>query len=284
MERGGSRTSIAEEDRAEINKVLLASLPGCTAASMDDNAPVYVAVTIQPTGKAAKGGAGPIPHILAVVEHSVVVLQTSPTTRLFEAGDETQTIGSGSSRGSFVAGFQPMQCSSDIDIKGVLNALARSASDGWGAELSQIMAVDIEYSSGLQPDMVAKPVPGALQTRGLPEVVRSIGARGSTVFHADDLGLLDFREAAPLITALHWNKHFNKLIVRDTRVHAAVLESLALLALRNTAIEVLVLSRVAAKTDFWIMFGMSLQGNSGISLLCATLEIAQLYRGEAFST
>lgn len=54
MERGGSRTSIAEEDRAEINKVLLASLPGCTAASMDDNAPVYVAVTIQPTGKAAK--------------------------------------------------------------------------------------------------------------------------------------------------------------------------------------------------------------------------------------
>lgn len=54
-----------------------------------------------------------------------------------------------------------MQCSSDIDIKGVLNALARSASDGWGAELSQIMAVDIEYSSGLQPDMVAKPVPGA---------------------------------------------------------------------------------------------------------------------------
>lgn len=61
----------------------------------------------------------------------------------------------------------------------------------------------------------------------------------------------------------HWNKHFNKLIVRDTRVHAAVLESLALLALRNTAIEVLVLSRVAAKTDFWIMFGMSLQGNSG---------------------
>lgn len=41
-----------------------------------------------------------------------------------------------------------------------------------------------------------------VQTRGLPEVVRSIGARGSTVFHADDLGLLDFREAAPLITAL----------------------------------------------------------------------------------
>ena len=46
-------------------------------------------------------------------------------------------------------------------------------------------------------------------------------------------------------------------------MHVAVLESLALMALRNTTMEVLVLARVGAKTDFWIMFGMSLQANPG---------------------
>ena len=86
------------------------------------------------------------------------------------------------------------------------------------------------------------------QTRRLRGVVRGMDTRGSTVFHADDFGLLDFRSSAPLVTALHWNRHFNKFIARDTRVHAAVLESLALLALRNTTIEVLVLARYV----FWV--------------------------------
>jgi hypothetical protein len=40
--------------------------------------------------------------------------------------------------------------------------------------------------------------------------------------------MLESRNAAALITGLHWNTHFTKLIAHDCKVHAVVLESIAL--------------------------------------------------------
>ena len=56
--------------------------------------------------------------------------------------------------------FRPMHCASDVDIKGVLSALAQSASRGWGVKLDAIMAVDIEYSAGVHPEVQTSPVSG----------------------------------------------------------------------------------------------------------------------------
>ena len=53
-----------------------------------------------------------------------------------------------------------MHCASDVDIKGVLSALAQSASRGWGVKLDAIMAVDIEYSAGVHPEVQTSPVSG----------------------------------------------------------------------------------------------------------------------------